>query len=432
MPAMLAAQPHPTGAPPEASGKRPPLKSVSEAVTYLLDAVTPLAETESVSTFEARGRVLAEELTSGLDVPAFDNSQMDGYAVRAADLSAARPGAPVSLPVSQRIPAGHPAGPLAPGSAARIFTGAVIPDGADAIVMQEDAVADATAQTVAFERGPASGDWIRRRGEDITRGRVVLQPGMRLSPQHLGLAASIGAATLRVARRPRVALFSTGDELAMPGEVAVEDLPAGSLFNSNRYTLRALVEQLGCEVLDLGIVPDTLAATREALDAAAGGSDCIITSGGVSVGEEDHVRHAVAAAGHVDLWQIAIKPGKPFAFGRVRDAHFVGLPGNPVSGFVTFLMLVRPLLLRMQGVIDVAPRSLPMRADFEWVRPDKRQEYLRVRINPSGGLDLYPQQGSAVLTSTTWADGLVENPPATRIAPGDGVRYLPFAMLFAP
>ena len=234
-----------------------------------------------------------------------------------------------------------------------------------------------------------------------------------------------------VTRRPRIAIFSTGDELAMPGEVAVEDLKPGALYNSNRYTMRALIEALGCEVIDLGIVPDTLAATRAALVRAAADSDCIVTSGGVSVGEEDHIRPAVAAEGRIDMWQLAIKPGKPFAFGAVGDALFVGLPGNPVSGFVTFLVLVRPLLLRLQGLRDTAPAAFEMRADFEWSRPDKRQEYLRARINPAGGLDLFAHQGSAVLTSTVWADGLVENPPGCRIAAGDTVRFIPFSSLLS-
>ncbi len=415
---------------PGSAPAAPPLLSVEEALDRLLGGVEAKAS-ERVLTLEARGRVLAAALTSALDVPAADNAQMDGYAVRASDLEDASGDRPVALPVSQRIPAGHAAEPLSAGSAARIFTGAPMPDGADAVVMQEVAAFDVASNTVAFTAPAADGEWVRYRGEDIRRGQVVLPAGTRLGPQHLGLAASIGTAHLAVARRPRVAIFSTGDELAMPGEVAVEDLAPGALFNSNRYTLRGLIEAVGCEVVDLGIVPDTLAATRDALLRAADGADCIVTSGGVSVGEEDHIRPAVAAEGRIDFWRIAIKPGKPLAFGRVRDAWFVGLPGNPVSGFVTFLVLVRPLLLRMQGVADVAPTAYTMRADFEWARPDPRQEYLRVRVNAAGGLDLFAQQGSAVLTSTVWADGLLENPPGRRIAPGDLVRFLPFAALLA-
>jgi molybdopterin molybdotransferase len=415
-----------------AASPRPGLRSVADTLVQLLAAARPLAGRESVDTMAARGRVLATPLTAALDVPAADNAQMDGYAVRRADLAAASDAAPVALPVSQRIPAGHPAGALEAGTVARIFTGALVPPGADAVVMQEDVdVVDGRAR---FRAAPPEGEWIRRRGEDIAKGRVILSAGTRLDPQHLGLAASIGAARVEVAARPRVAIFSTGDELAMPGDVAPEDLAPGTIFNSNRFTLRNLVETFGCTCVDLGIVPDTLAATRAALVRAAASADVIVTSGGVSVGEEDHLRPAVAAEGHVDLWQIALKPGKPFAFGRVggveHSAHFVGLPGNPVSGFVTFLVLVRPLLLRLAGVDDVAPRAVALRADFDWPRPDKRQEFLRARINADGGLDCFPNQGSAVLTSTTWADGLIDNPAGQAIRRGDTVRFLPFADLF--
>ncbi len=412
---------------------RAALRTVDEALTRLVEAVDPIKDVESVDTSGARGRVLAAPLRSRLDVPMADNSQMDGYAVRRAELSTATAEAPIALPVSQRIPAGRVGQPLERASVARIFTGALMPAGADAVVMQEAAIVDEATATVRFSEPPADGEWVRRRGEDIRDGQVILEAGTRLGPQHLGLAASIGTARLDVVRRPRVAIFSTGDELAMPGEVAVEALKPGALFNSNRFMLRALIEALGCEVVDLGIVPDTLAATRAALVRAADGSgqgaDLIVTSGGVSVGEEDHLRPAVAAEGSIDFWQIAIKPGKPFAFGRVREARFVGLPGNPVSSFVTFLILVRPLLMRLQGMRETAPRAYAMRADFDWPRPDRRQEFLRVRINDDGGLDLFDRQGSAVLTSTVWADGLLDNPAGRAIARGDAVRFLPFADL---
>ena len=424
----MSAAPQPSATAGDAPRARP-MMSVAEALERVLASAHPIARTEEIDTFYAGGRVLAAALTARLDVPAADNSQMDGYAVRAADLEGASADQPVTLAVSQRIPAGHVATTLVTGSAARIFTGALIPEGADAVVMQEQAAVDQAASPVAFSAQPEAGEWIRRRGEDIENGQIILEAGTRLGPQHLGLAASSGAARVPVMRRPRVAIFSTGDELAMPGEVAIEDLKPGALYNSNRYTMRALIEALGCEVVDLGIVPDTLAATRAALVRAAADSDCIVTSGGVSVGEEDHIRPAVAAEGRIDMWQLAIKPGKPFAFGEVGDTLFVGLPGNPVSGFVTFLVLVRPLLLRLQGIRDVTPTAFTMRADFEWPRPDQRQEYLRTRINASGGLDVFVHQGSAVLTSTVWADGLVENPPGRRIAKGDPVRFIPFSNL---
>ena len=332
--------------------------------------------------------------------------------------------------VSQRIPAGTVGTPLQAGTAARIFTGAPIPTGADAVVMQEQC--EAVEGGVRVNVVPEAGQWIRRRGEDVRRGSVVLARGARLTPQALGLAASVGAATLAVARRPRVALFSTGDELVMPGEA----LRPGAIYNSNRFTLSGLVRTFGCEVIDLGIVPDTLAATRAALRRAAVGCDLIVSSGGVSVGEEDHLRPAVQAEGRVDLWQVAIKPGKPLAFGEVRredgsSAWFLGLPGNPVSSFITFLLAVRPLLLRLQGASPAPPVALWGEAAFDWPRPDRRREFLRVRRDAEGTLALFPNQSSGVLTSTVWGDGLVDNPPGQAIRRGDRVRYLPFAELLA-
>ena len=389
----------------------------------MLGAVRPLPATEvqSLSTFDALGRVLAEDVRSGLDVPPADNSSMDGYAMRFADVSAAGS----VLPVSQRIAAGVVGAPLQPGTAARIFTGAQVPFGADAVVMQEQC--EAQGDSVRVDAVPIQGQWIRRRGEDVQDGQVVLPAGARLTPQALGLAASVGAATLRVMRRPRVALFSTGDELVMPGE----PLKPGAIYNSNRYTLRALIQAMGCDCTDLGIVPDNLAATREALRRAAMGNDLIVTSGGVSVGEEDHLRPAVQAEGRIELWQIAIKPGKPLAFGEVMRAdgsaaYIVGLPGNPVSSFVTFLLMVRPVLLRLQGALDLQPRHTTLRADFDWPRPDKRREFLRARRNGVGGLDLFANQSSGVLTSAVWGDGLVDNPSGQAIQRGDAVRFLSF------
>ena len=409
---------------PPASAKAP-LLALDEALERLLGAVEPLPATEAerVSTFDALGRVLTEDVHSTLDVPPCDNTSMDGYAVRVADVRS--PG--TVLPVSQRIPAGVVGAALAAGTAARIFTGAQLPAGADAVVMQEQCTAVDTG--VRIDAVPEPAQWIRRRGEDVLRGDVVLGRGTRLTPQGLGLAASVGAAALTVMRRPRVALFSTGDELVMPGE----PLRPGAIYNSNRYTLRGLLQALDCEVTDLGIVPDRLDATRDALRRAAAGHDLILTSGGVSVGEEDHLRPAVRAEGRLELWQIAIKPGKPLAFGRVARAEggawFVGLPGNPVSSFVTFVLAVRPLLLRLQGALELAPRHLTLRADFDWPRPDRRREFLRARIGPAGALELFPNQSSGVLTSTVWADGLVDNPPGQSIAQGDAVRFLPFAEL---
>ena len=401
---------------------------MDEALSRLVNAVRPLPATDGqrVSTFDALGRVLAEDVRSGLDVPPADNTSMDGYALRCADV----PVAGTVLPVSQRIPAGVIGAPLMPGTVARIFTGAQVPPGADAVVMQEQC--EPLGDGVRINAAAQPGQWIRRRGEDVRQGAVVLTAGTRLSPQALGLAASVGAATLQVAARPRVALFSTGDELVMPGE----PLKPGAIYNSNRFTLRALIQALGCECTDLGIVPDRLDATRDALRKAAQGNHLIVTSGGVSVGEEDHLRPAVAAEGRIDLWQIAIKPGKPLAFGEVHradrsSAHFIGLPGNPVSSFITFLLTVRPVLLRLQGATELSPRGMTLRADFDWPRPDSRREFLRVRRNDQGGLDLFANQSSGVLTSAVWGDGVVDNPGSHAIHLGDAVRFLPFSELLS-
>lgn len=431
----------PSVSPPTPPTARPPLMSLDDALARLMQAVRPFdaAQVLQVSTFDALGRVLAADVCSVVDVPPADNSAMDGYAMRCADV----PAAGTTLPVSQRIPAGVVGEPLVPGTAARIFTGAQVPPGADAVVMQEQctAVSDTTAGgAVRVDAMPRLGLAIRRRGEDVRAGSVVLPAGTRLTPQALGLAASAGAATLTVTRRPRVALFSTGDELVMPGEVAPGQMKPGAIYNSNRYTLRALIQALGCECTDLGNVPDRLDATRDALRRAAQRHDLIVTSGGVSVGEEDHVKPAIEAEGRLDLWQMSMKPGKPLAFGVVRRgadspeqdlAYFIGLPGNPVSSFVTFFLAVRPVLLHLQGVVDWQVRPTPMRADFDWPRADKRREFLRVRRNATGGLDLYPNQGSGVLTSAVWGDGVVDNPAGQAIRVGDMVNYLPFSELLS-
>ena len=419
--------------------------SLEEALDRLMAAVAPfpVSTAESLPTAQALGRVLAADVVSLVDVPPGDNTSMDGYAMRAADV----PVSGAMLPVSQRIPAGTAPQALVPGTAARIFTGAQVPAGADAVVMQEQCVSvDAGAGArVRVDTVPIAGQWIRRRGEDVRAGAVVLAAGTRLTPQALGLAASVGTAQVSVALRPRVALLSTGDELVMPGDCAPDQMRPGTIYNSNRYTLRALLQSAGCECRDLGIVPDRLEATREALRNAAADSDLILTSGGVSVGDEDHIRPAVASLGRVDLWQMATKPGRPLAFGWVRrgggeagathahdaesGAWFIGLPGNPVSSFVTFLLVVRPVLLRMQGANQLAARAVSLRADFDWPRPDKRREFLRARLNDRGGLDLYPNQSSGVLTSAVWGDGLIDNPAERPICTGDVVRFLPFSEL---
>ncbi len=413
--------------------------ALDKALGLLMGYATPQLGVESVATFDADGCVLAQDVVSGLTVPPNDNSAMDGYAVRVADC--ALPGAVLS--VAQRIPAGSVGTPLAAGTAARIFTGAPVPAGADAVVMQEDtralaegeasgAIDKATAWgSVRVEVVPQPGQWIRRAGEDVAHGDVVLLKGERLTPAALGLAASVGLGRLQVSKRPRVALLSTGDELMMPGEVAPEAMKPGAIYNSNRFFMRALLHRLGCEVNDLGIVRDTREATIEALQVAAESNDLIVTTGGVSVGDEDHIKAAVQHLGHLDLWSLAMKPGKPFAYGRIGNAHVTGLPGNPVSSFLTFLLLVRPFLLTLQGATHVAPASLAMRADFGWPRADRRREFLRARYNAAGGLDRFANQSSGVLTSMVWGDGVIDTPAGESFKAGDMVRFIPFASLLS-
>jgi molybdopterin molybdotransferase len=414
---------------PSSPPGRSPLISADDALARLLAAVAPLGRTDNVTTPEAWGRVLARDVVSSVNVPPEDNSAMDGYAIRIADLV---DGTGTVLPVSQRIAAGQVGQPLAAGTAARIFTGAQVPPGADAVVMQENCEAVASDDpfgAVRVNETPAPGMAIRRRGEDVMLGHVVLRAGHRLDAAAIGLAATVGMARLDVAARPRVGLFSTGDELVMPGE----PLPPGAIYNSNRFMLGALLRGQGCIVNDLGNVPDRLDATRAMLHEAAADNDLILSSGGVSVGEEDHLKPALAAEGRLDLWAIAIKPGKPLAFGAVRRAlgetWFIGLPGNPVSSYVTFALFVRPVLARLQGAQALVPTGMAVRADFAWPKPDKRREFLRVRRNERGGLDLYRNQGSGVLTSLAWGDGLADIQPGQAVQPGDLVRFLSLAEL---
>ena len=418
------------------------LRSLDEALAELLSYAHPPLSSETISTFEADGRVLAADAVSALQVPPHDNSAMDGYAMRASDV----PSDDTVLRVSQRIAAGSIGTALEVGTAARIFTGAPMPPGADAVVMQEETSSLDDGARVRFNVVPGAGQNVRRAGEDVAQGAPVLLQGERLSPASCGLVASIGMATLDVTRRPRVALFSTGDELVMPGTVAPEAMRPGAIYNSNRFFLRALLARLGCEVTDLGIVPDRLDDTVTALRDAAGAHDLVLTSGGVSVGEEDHVRAAVQSLGQLQLWQLAIKPGKPFAYGKLvrhgakgcvnggaqaEFCHFIGLPGNPVSSFVTFLVLVRPFLLKLQGATRLVPEPVPLLAHFDLPRADRRREFLRVRRNAEGGLDLFPNQSSGVLTSVVWGDGLLDNAAGRIIAWGDSVPFISFTDLLS-
>ncbi len=399
--------------------------SFEQALEKLLAAAQPVEEVRSLPLTATAGRILALAQQSTVAVPPLANSAMDGYAVRTADVTAAG----VCLPVSQRIPAGTVGTTLQPGTAARIFTGAPVPHGADAVVMQERC--EHGDNGVVINYVPRPGENVRPAGEDIELGREILKAGIKLRPQDIALAAAAGLAELPVRRRLRVGVFFTGDELVQPGE----PLPPGAIYNSNRYALRALLEGLGCEVRDLGTVPDQLDATRVALRQAAADNDLIITCGGVSVGEEDHVRPAVEAEGRLDMWQVATKPGKPLTFGEVRrpdgKAWFIGLPGNPVSAIVTFMMTVRPFVLRLQGMEKVMPQVLTLSAEFDWPRPDVRREFLRARLNEAGGVELFPNQGAGVQTSLVWSNGIVDNPPGQAVRRGDPVRFIPFLELLS-
>ncbi len=390
----------------------------------MLSRARPVVRTETVPTLYAEGRVLAEDVVSAINVPGWDNSQMDGYAVRSADLAQASADNPVELPVSQRIPAGTKGARLEAGTCARIFTGAPIPEGADAVVAQEDVSAkDASA---VFASPAAPGTWVRMTASDVAAGATVAHAGEVLTPALLGLIASVGTGYVTVFNHLKVGVFFSGSELVAPGE----PLSEGAIYNSNRYTIRALLRRLDCEVFDLGTVPDSLDATAQALERAAQTADVIISSGGMSVGEEDHIKPAVEKLGKIEMWRVALKPGKPVALGEVCGKPFIGLPGNPVSSFVTFLMLARPYILKCQGRSEVRASPMMMRADFERTKPCSREEFVRVRRNAQGGLDIYPTQNSQVLTSCAWADGLVDIPAKGLVKRGDLVAYYPFGDLF--
>ena len=403
----------------------PAMKPLEEALELLLSHARTVSGTEVVPLAEANGRVLAESVVSRINMPPWDNSAMDGYAVNSADISA--PG--TGLRISQRIPAGAAPQPLEPGTAARIFTGAPVPEQADSVVIQE--VCRQEGEQVVIDEVPQPGANIRRAGEDTRVGQAVLEAGTRLGAQHLGLAASVGVGELTVYRRLKVALFSSGDELINPGQ----PLGPGQIYNSNEYTLQALLQSLGCELVSLGIVADTFDATCDALARAAAQADLVMTSGGVSVGEEDHLKPAVEKLGSLDLWKIAIRPGKPLAFGHIEGTPFIGTPGNPVSLFVTFCLFARPFILKSQGVGEsqLVPTPVPARADFDWPKAEKRREFARARLQLDGeGLgrvSLYSSRSSGVLNSLTWANGLAILPEGQTLARGDTVRFIPFSEL---
>jgi len=396
----------------------PDLISVDQAIEKMLSQAEPVTKTESVDILDALNRVLAEDLLSTINVPGYDNSAMDGYAVYSDDCQTTG----AKLPVTQRIPAGQVGKVLKKGTAARIFTGAPIPEGADAVVMQE--MCESDDNDVVINTVVKANSNVRRAGEDIAEGHIVLNAGKQLRAQELGLLASVGLAQFTVITKLKVATFFTGDEIVAPGQA----LKPGQIYNSNRYTLRGLLQSMDCEIIDFGIVPDTLEATMEVLKKSASGANLVITSGGVSVGEEDYVRIALEKLGALSMWRIAMKPGKPVAFGKVDNALFMGLPGNPVSVFVTFLLFARPLILKLQGIDNHLTKFTSVIADFDWTS-GSRQEYLRVRLHQESGktvAQLFPHQGSGVLSSASWADGLVEVAIGIEIKKGDTVRYLAF------
>ncbi len=400
---------------------------LAQALGILAERLSPVAATETIPVGEALGRTLAESVTATRDVPPHDNAAVDGYAVYCEDLS---PNGGTRLPITGRIAAGHPLDRAARrGEALEIFTGAPMPEGPDTVIMQEDCRRD--EDSVLFGPGTKRGANRRLQGEDIQADTVILEPGIRLRPQDLGLAASVGRAELLVRTPLRAAVFSTGDEVRDPGR----DIPEGCIFDSNRYTVSALLRELGCVVTDLGILPDDLDTIRDALDGAAKDHDLLITSGGVSVGAEDHVKAAVEALGSLHFWRLAIKPGRPIALGRVGDTSFIGLPGNPVAAMVTFLRIARPVILLLAGRSDVTPRTFTVRTAFAYRKKPGRREWLRVHLVRYAGGEpravKFRADGSGILSSLVAADGLVELPEHVEyVGEGDLVDFLPFSEVY--
>jgi molybdopterin molybdotransferase len=399
-----------------------PLVSYDDALRSLLNKVSATEMVENKPLLEALSRILAQSIQSSINVPPADNSAMDGYAINTADIATA---GTTKLRVSQRIAAGDTGQTLKPGTAARIFTGAPIPSGANAVIMQEQV--EAIADTIEFEVRPSEQQNIRLAGNDIKIDDKILDQGCLLRPQALGLAASIGLQSLSVFQKIRVGIFFTGDELVEPGEA----LAPGKIYDSNRYTLHGMLQKLGCDIVDLGLVGDTLDATKTAMLEATDKADLVVTCGGVSVGEEDHVRIAIEQLGDLHLWRLAIKPGKPLAFGKINQTPFIGLPGNPVSVFATFMLFVSPVIKTLQGRYWQKPTAIPVTAGFDWPKPDSRREFLRARLEQDEDLALiariYPNQDSGVLTSTAWAQGFVEIAEGATVKTGDKVNYLPFS-----
>ncbi|WP_339480989.1 MULTISPECIES: molybdopterin molybdotransferase MoeA [unclassified Pseudomonas] len=399
------------------------LMPVDEAIRHLLDQAPPPPPVQRVGLDQALARVLATDIVCPMNLPAWDNSAMDGYALRAADL----PGDGGDLLLGGRIAAGdEPGEPLQAGQVVRIFTGAPLPPGADTVVPQESCRVDGERVWLPPVNG---GDHVRKEGEELRRGDRLLEAGTRLRAQELGLLAGAGVGQVDVYRPLQVGLLSSGDELREPGE----PLAPGQIYNSNRHSLAALLRGWGVEVHDFGVMPDQLLASRQALRLAAAECDVLITSGGVSVGEEDHLKQAIEALGSIDLWRLAIQPGKPLAFGDVEGKPWIGLPGNPSAALITALIVVRPFLFRAQGMGDVLPVPLQVPAGFDWLKRNRRRQYLRARLVPDANghlcVELHPQQSSAMLTAACWADGLAVVECEAQLHKHDKVLYLPFAEL---
>jgi len=396
------------------------MKTFEEALYYLLSHVEPTDKTENIAIHSALGRVLAEPIYADVNVPPHNNSMMDGYALHSFDLEHNS-----VLEVSQRIPAGTEPQPLKPGTAARIFTGAPIPEGANMVVMQEETEEAGENQIRITAESTQPQQNIRYKGEDIANGDEILKKGHKLRPQDLGLITSIGIGQVMVYQPLKIATFTTGSELLEPGDAPHK----GKIYNANRYVLAGLVPALGFELIDLGTVEDTLEATVEAMKQAACIADVVLTTGGVSVGEEDHIKPAIEQLGSLDMWKVKMKPGKPLAYGKIGDTPFIGLPGNPVSAFATFNLFAHPYLLKMQGANEIKAKPVWVESAFEWTKPGFRREFARAKLvnkNQKTYVKIYPQQGSGVLTSTVWAEGFVVIPEETTIAKGDKVAFYPF------
>jgi molybdopterin molybdotransferase len=398
-----------------------PLLTMSEALEFLLNASIVNTNTCSVSLDDALQKILADDIYANINVPEFDNSAMDGYAIALKPEQISTPGI-LNFKITDRIQAGSTGSTLAPGCAARIFTGAPIPQGANTVIMQEVCEVSKDGCSIETWQPLSLNENIRPLGNDISSGDVILKKGRQLKAQDIALTASIGVKELRVFKQLKVGLFFTGDELIEPGET----LKNGEIFNSNRYALVALLTQLNCNIVNLGNIKDDFNATLNALDTLADDCDLIITTGGVSVGEEDHVKPAVEKLGKLSLWRIKVKPGKPLAFGHIGKSAFIGLPGNPVSAMVTFFLFAQPFIKKMQGMSNYKNQPIQVQTNFDWLKPKPRREFVRVRLDHTtmpASASLYPKQGSDVLSSIVWADGLLEIPEDTTFSQGKVLNY---------